>query len=94
MFGFEREALRKKCRRQELKVGGVKILSSSLGMIRMDRIRDEYIRGTAHVFDVLDVYSGGSVDVSLEAVVPNPRLRIGAGLVGHLVHVHVHCYHI
>lgn len=33
----------------ELKVGGVKILSSSLGMIRMDRIRDEYIRGTAHV---------------------------------------------
>lgn len=68
-----------------MKVGGVKILSSSLGMIRMDRIRDEYIRGTAHVFDVLDVYSGGSVDVSLEAVVPNPRLRIGAGLVGHLV---------
>lgn len=49
VFGLEREALRKKFRRQELKVGGVKILSSSLGMIRMDRIRDEYIRGTAHV---------------------------------------------
>ena len=33
----------------ELEVAEVKMLRFSLGVMRMDRIRNEYIRGTAHV---------------------------------------------
>ena len=48
LYGSEAVALRKR-QETELEVAEIKMLRFSLGMTRMDRIRYEYIRGTAHV---------------------------------------------
>ena len=48
LFGLETVALRKG-QEAELEVAEIKLLRFSLGVTRLDRIRNEYIRGTAHV---------------------------------------------
>ena len=48
LFGLETVPLRKR-QEAELEVAEMKMLRFSLGVTRMDRIRNEYIRGTAHV---------------------------------------------
>ncbi|KAK2899617.1 hypothetical protein Q8A73_012746 [Channa argus] len=48
LFGLETVALKKR-QEAELEVAELKMLRLSLGVTRMDRIRNEYIRGTAHV---------------------------------------------
>ncbi|KAK2896145.1 hypothetical protein Q8A73_015633 [Channa argus] len=48
LFGLETVALKKR-QEAELEVAELKMLRFSLGVTRMDRIRNEYIRGTAHV---------------------------------------------
>ncbi|KAK3537842.1 hypothetical protein QTP70_019862 [Hemibagrus guttatus] len=48
MYGLETVSLRKR-QESELEVAELKILRFSLGVTRLDRIRNEYIRGTAHV---------------------------------------------
>ncbi|KAK3570304.1 hypothetical protein QTP86_017185 [Hemibagrus guttatus] len=65
LYGLETVSLRKR-QESELKVAELKILRFSLGVTRLDRIRNEYIRGTAHVGrlvdkvkDGLDMFRGG-----------------------------------
>ncbi|KAF7696815.1 hypothetical protein HF521_005233 [Silurus meridionalis] len=48
LYGLETVALRKR-QEVELKVAELKMLRFSLGVTRMDRIRNEFIRGTSHV---------------------------------------------
>ncbi|KAK3505596.1 hypothetical protein QTP70_004946 [Hemibagrus guttatus] len=48
LYGFETVSLRKR-QESELEVAELKMLRFSLGVTRLDRIRNEYIRGTAHV---------------------------------------------
>ncbi|KAK3543039.1 hypothetical protein QTP70_008749 [Hemibagrus guttatus] len=48
MYGLETVSLRKR-QESELEVAELKMLRFSLGVTRLDRIRNEYIRGTAHV---------------------------------------------
>ncbi|KAK3560019.1 hypothetical protein QTP86_033818 [Hemibagrus guttatus] len=48
LYGLETVSLRKR-QESELEVAELKMLRFSLGMTRLDRIRNEYIRGTAHV---------------------------------------------
>lgn len=48
LSGLETEALRKR-QNTELEVAEVKTLRFSLGVTRMDKVRNELIRGTAHV---------------------------------------------
>ncbi|KAK3530597.1 hypothetical protein QTP86_028829, partial [Hemibagrus guttatus] len=48
LYGLETVSLRKK-QESELEVAELKMLRFSLGVTRLDRIRNEYIRGTAHV---------------------------------------------
>ncbi|KAK3533240.1 hypothetical protein QTP70_013659 [Hemibagrus guttatus] len=48
LYGLETVSLRKR-QEAELEVAELKMLRFSLGMTRLDRIRNEYIRGTAHV---------------------------------------------
>ena len=48
LFGLETVALKKR-QEAELEVAELKMLRFSLGVTRMDRIRNEDIRGTAHV---------------------------------------------
>ncbi|MCJ8742949.1 hypothetical protein PDJAM_G00088090 [Pangasius djambal] len=48
LYGLETVALRKR-QESELEVAELKMLRFSLGVMRLDRIRNEYIRGTAHV---------------------------------------------
>ncbi|XP_051814292.1 serine/threonine-protein kinase NLK isoform X2 [Acanthochromis polyacanthus] len=48
LFGLETVSLRKR-QEAELEVAELKMLRFSLGVTRMDKIRIEYIRGTAHV---------------------------------------------
>ncbi|MCJ8736400.1 hypothetical protein PDJAM_G00257490 [Pangasius djambal] len=48
LYGLETVALRKR-QESELEVAELKMLSFSLGVTRLDRIRNECIRGTAHV---------------------------------------------
>ncbi|KAK3543056.1 hypothetical protein QTP70_010554 [Hemibagrus guttatus] len=48
LYGLETVSLRKR-RESELEVAELKMLMFSLGVTRLDRIRNEYIRGTAHV---------------------------------------------
>ena len=48
MFSLETVALRKR-QEAELEAAEMKMLRFSLGVTRMDRIRNEFIRGTAHV---------------------------------------------
>ncbi|MCJ8741831.1 hypothetical protein PDJAM_G00075300 [Pangasius djambal] len=48
LYGLETMSLRKR-QESELEVAELKMLSFSLGVTRLDRIRNEYIRGTAHV---------------------------------------------
>ena len=48
LYGLETVALRKR-QEAELEVAEVKMLTFSLGVMRMDWIRNENIRGTAHV---------------------------------------------
>ena len=48
LYGLETVALRKR-QVAELEVAETKMLRFSLGVTKMDRIRNEYIRGTAHV---------------------------------------------
>ncbi|MCJ8740102.1 hypothetical protein PDJAM_G00054950 [Pangasius djambal] len=48
LYGLETVALRKR-QESELEVAELKMLRFSLGVTRLDRIRNEYIRGTAHV---------------------------------------------
>ena len=48
MYGLETMVLRKR-QEAELEVAEVKMLRFSLGVTRMDRIRNEYIRGTARI---------------------------------------------
>ncbi|KAK3545322.1 hypothetical protein QTP70_003792, partial [Hemibagrus guttatus] len=47
-YGLETVSLRKR-QESELEVAELKMLRFSLGVTRLDRIRNEYIRGTAHV---------------------------------------------
>ena len=68
--GLETVALKKR-QEAELEVAEDKMLRFSLGVTRMDRIRNENIRGTAHVRcsgdkvrDGLDMYRGGMVKIS------------------------------
>ena len=46
LYGLEMVALTK---RQEMEVAELKMLRFSLGVTRMDKIRNEYIRGTAQL---------------------------------------------
>ncbi|MCJ8749155.1 hypothetical protein PDJAM_G00173060 [Pangasius djambal] len=48
LYGLETVSLRKR-QESELEVAELKMLRFSLGVKRLDRIRKEYIRGTAHV---------------------------------------------
>ncbi|MCJ8736397.1 hypothetical protein PDJAM_G00257450 [Pangasius djambal] len=48
LYGLETVALRKR-QESELEAAELKMLRFSLGVTRLDRIRNEYIRGTAHV---------------------------------------------
>ncbi|KAK3551371.1 hypothetical protein QTP70_016656, partial [Hemibagrus guttatus] len=48
LYGLETESLRKR-QESELEVAELKMLRFLLGVTRLDRIRNEYIRGTAHV---------------------------------------------
>ncbi|KAK3535166.1 hypothetical protein QTP70_004821 [Hemibagrus guttatus] len=48
LYGLETVSLRKR-QESELEVAELKMLRLSLGVTRLDRIRNEYIRGTAHV---------------------------------------------
>ncbi|KAK3512226.1 hypothetical protein QTP70_001101 [Hemibagrus guttatus] len=48
LYGLETVSLRKR-QEAELEVAELKMLRFSLGVTRLDRIRNEYIRGTAHV---------------------------------------------
>ncbi|KAK3549329.1 hypothetical protein QTP70_034557 [Hemibagrus guttatus] len=48
LYGLETVSLRKR-QELELEVAELKMLRFSLGVTRLDRIRNEYIRGTAHV---------------------------------------------
>ncbi|MCJ8747135.1 hypothetical protein PDJAM_G00149940 [Pangasius djambal] len=48
LYGLETVALRKR-QEAELEVAELKMVRFSLGVTRLDRIRNEYIRGTAHV---------------------------------------------
>ncbi|KAK3569029.1 hypothetical protein QTP86_021562 [Hemibagrus guttatus] len=48
LYGLETVSLRKR-QESELEVAEPKMLRFSLGVTRLDRIRNEYIRGTAHV---------------------------------------------
>ncbi|KAK3536438.1 hypothetical protein QTP86_009951 [Hemibagrus guttatus] len=48
LYGLETVPLRKR-QESELEVAELKMLRFSLGVTRLDRIRNEYIRGTAHV---------------------------------------------
>ncbi|KAK3553637.1 hypothetical protein QTP70_006759 [Hemibagrus guttatus] len=48
LYGLETVSLRKR-QESELEVAELKMLRFSLGETRLDRIRNEYIRGTAHV---------------------------------------------
>ncbi|KAK3569080.1 hypothetical protein QTP86_022114, partial [Hemibagrus guttatus] len=48
LYGLETVSLRKR-QESELGVAELKMLRFSLGVTRLDRIRNEYIRGTAHV---------------------------------------------
>ncbi|KAK3551090.1 hypothetical protein QTP70_012176 [Hemibagrus guttatus] len=48
LYGLETVSLRKR-QVSELEVAELKMLRFSLGVTRLDRIRNEYIRGTAHV---------------------------------------------
>ncbi|MCI4387574.1 hypothetical protein PGIGA_G00075700 [Pangasianodon gigas] len=48
LYALETVALRKR-QESELEVAELKMLRFSLGVTRLDRIRNEYIRGTAHV---------------------------------------------
>ena len=48
LYGLEAVALTKR-QEAELEVAELKMLQFSLGVMRMDRIRNEYIRGTAQV---------------------------------------------
>ncbi|KAK3544091.1 hypothetical protein QTP86_001479 [Hemibagrus guttatus] len=48
LYGLETVSLRKR-QETELEVAELKMLRFSLGVTRLDRIRNEYIRGTAHV---------------------------------------------
>ncbi|KAK3548387.1 hypothetical protein QTP70_012316 [Hemibagrus guttatus] len=48
LYGLETVSLRKR-QESELEVAELKLLRFSLGVTRLDRIRNEYIRGTAHV---------------------------------------------
>ncbi|KAK3519689.1 hypothetical protein QTP70_000999 [Hemibagrus guttatus] len=48
MYGLETVSLRKR-QESELEVAELKMLRFSLGVTRLDRIRNEYIRGTTHV---------------------------------------------
>ncbi|KAK2920711.1 hypothetical protein Q8A73_000196 [Channa argus] len=51
LFGLETVALKKR-QEAELEVAELKMLRFSLGVTRMDRIRNEDIRGTAHVLEI------------------------------------------
>ncbi|KAK3548966.1 hypothetical protein QTP70_022654, partial [Hemibagrus guttatus] len=48
LYGLETVSLRKR-QESELEVAELKMLRFALGVTRLDRIRNEYIRGTAHV---------------------------------------------
>ncbi|KAK3525918.1 hypothetical protein QTP70_010973 [Hemibagrus guttatus] len=48
LYGLETVSLRKR-QESELEVAELKMLRFSLGVTRLDRIRNEYMRGTAHV---------------------------------------------
>ncbi|KAK3548514.1 hypothetical protein QTP70_013360 [Hemibagrus guttatus] len=48
LYGLETVSLRKR-QESELEVAELKMLRFSLGVTRLDRIRNKYIRGTAHV---------------------------------------------
>ncbi|KAK3547424.1 hypothetical protein QTP86_020881 [Hemibagrus guttatus] len=48
LYGLETVSLRKR-QESELEIAELKMLRFSLGVTRLDRIRNEYIRGTAHV---------------------------------------------
>ncbi|KAK3525280.1 hypothetical protein QTP86_024914 [Hemibagrus guttatus] len=53
LYGLETVSLRKR-QESELEVAELKMLRFSLGVTRLDRIRNEYIRGTAHVGHMRD----------------------------------------
>ncbi|KAK3523486.1 hypothetical protein QTP86_033978, partial [Hemibagrus guttatus] len=60
LYGLETVSLRKR-QESELEVAELKRLRFSLGVTRLDRIRNEYIRGTAHVGCLVDKVSGGQI---------------------------------
>ncbi|KAK3530945.1 hypothetical protein QTP70_006500 [Hemibagrus guttatus] len=53
LYGLETVSLRKR-QESELEVAELTMLRFSLGVTRLDRIRNEYIRGTAHVGRLVD----------------------------------------
>ncbi|KAK3524895.1 hypothetical protein QTP86_011308 [Hemibagrus guttatus] len=60
LYGLETVSLRKR-QESELEVAELKMLRFSLGVTRLDRIRNEYIRGTAHVGHLGSEWSGAQV---------------------------------
>ncbi|KAK3522519.1 hypothetical protein QTP86_017665 [Hemibagrus guttatus] len=67
LYGLETVSLRKR-QESELEVAELKILRFSLGVTRLDRIRNEYIRGTAHVGRLGDKVSEAELTVEEEPV--------------------------
>ncbi|MCJ8733973.1 hypothetical protein PDJAM_G00230070 [Pangasius djambal] len=57
LYGLETVSLRKR-QESELEVAELKMLRFSLGVTRLDRIRNKYIRGTAHVGHLGDKVRG------------------------------------
>ncbi|KAK3560905.1 hypothetical protein QTP86_022883 [Hemibagrus guttatus] len=60
LYGLETVSLKKR-QESELEVAELKMLSFSLGVTRLDRIRNKYIRGTAHVGRLGDKVREGSM---------------------------------
>ncbi|KAK3505580.1 hypothetical protein QTP70_004943, partial [Hemibagrus guttatus] len=67
LYGLETVSLRKR-QESELEVAELKILRFFLGVTRLDRIRNEYIRGTAHVGRLGDKVSEAELTVEEEPV--------------------------
>ncbi|KAK3536363.1 hypothetical protein QTP86_007712 [Hemibagrus guttatus] len=70
LYGLETVSLRKR-QESELEVAELKMMRFSLGVTRLDRIRNEYIRGTAHVGRL-----GDKVREINEHKSPQPRSNI------------------
>ncbi|KAK3550584.1 hypothetical protein QTP70_000364 [Hemibagrus guttatus] len=93
LYGLETVSLRKR-QESELEVAELKMLRFSLGVTRLDRIRNEYIRGTAHVGRLGDKVREARLrwfghvqrreNEVMESIPTGERVVIGADFNGHV----------